>query len=263
MLLRSALARMPRTLDLRRRGRAAGLHLLISVAVACLAAVLVFGLWYPGPFRLLAGGRELFFLVTSVDVVLGPLLTFAVFDVAKGWKPLGRDLAVIGLLQTAALAYGLHTVYVARPVAMVFEVDLFRLVVANDVSLPDLPKAPLEFRNLPLTGPWLLGARRPNAGAESTDALFKGIDGTDVGLRPLFWQPYEKSREAAVAKSRPIALLLRHYAKTSPDLHTRLADLHADEGSALFVPVIARGDWVAVLDKTGTVLGYLPFDGFF
>ncbi len=61
-----------------------GLHFLISAAVAAVAAVLVFCVWYPGPFRLMAGGRDLFLLVTSVDVVIGPLLTFAVFNRAKG-----------------------------------------------------------------------------------------------------------------------------------------------------------------------------------
>src|SRR4051812_41758107 len=91
------------------RCRAAGVHLLISTAIAAVAAVLVFGLWYPGFYRRVAGGRELFLLVISIDVVLGPLLTFTVFNWAKGWKHLRRDLAVIGAIQLAALIYGLHT----------------------------------------------------------------------------------------------------------------------------------------------------------
>ena len=60
---------------------------------------------------------------------------------------------MIGALQIAALVYGLHTVYIARPVAMVFEVERFRLVTANDVPVEELPKAPPEFRELSLTGP--------------------------------------------------------------------------------------------------------------
>ncbi|MGZ5132283.1 MAG: hypothetical protein ACXWJ1_13285 [Caldimonas sp.] len=89
---------MRKSLELRPRARAAGVHLLISAAVAGLAALLVFGLWYPGSYRLLAGGRDLFLLVTSVDVVIGPVLTFAIFNLAKGWRHLRRDLAVIGVL---------------------------------------------------------------------------------------------------------------------------------------------------------------------
>ena len=152
---------MLKRLDLRPRAYAAGLHLLISAAVAGLAAVLVFFVWYPGAFRHMAGGRDLFLLVTAVDVVIGPVLTFAVFNRAKGKRHLSRDLAVIALLQIAALVYGLHTVYIARPVAMVFEVERFRLVSANDVLVEELPKALPEFRELSLTGPQ--ADRRPPA----------------------------------------------------------------------------------------------------
>lgn len=254
---------MLKSFDLRLRARAAGIHLLISAAVAALAAVLVFGVWYPGTFRLLAGGRDLFLLVTSVDVVIGPVLTFAVFNRAKGAKHLRRDLTVIGLLQIGALVYGLHTVYIARPVAMVFEVDRFRLVTASDVAIEELPKALPEFRELPLTGPRVIGARRPEAGAERNDAMFKGAAGLDVGQRPIFWQPYEQVRVRALDRSRPISVLLEHYPQQAAESRQRLAALQADEATARFLPVMARGDWVAVLDMTGAVLDYLPLDGFF
>jgi hypothetical protein len=254
---------MPHRLDLKARARAAGIHLLISLGVAALAAVLVFGLWYPEDFRLLAGGRDLFILVISVDVIIGPLLTFAVFNRAKGSRHLRRDLAVIGVLQAAALAYGMHTVYIVRPVAMVFEVDRFRLINADSVRAEELPEAPPAYRTLPLTGPWLLGARRPGAGAEHNDALFTGAAGVDVSQRPRFWQPYDDAKPRALARSRPIAALTGHYAARAPELRRRLAEMHADEATSRFLPAMARGEWVAVLNASGAVLGYLPVDGFF
>lgn len=249
--------------DVRTRARAAGIHLLISLAVAAIAAILVFAVWYPGPFRWLAGGRDLFLLVMSVDVVIGPLLTFAVFNRAKGVRHLRRDLGVIGVLQAAALAYGLHTVYIVRPVAMVFEVDRFRLINADAVHLPELPQAPPAYRTLPLTGPWLLAARRPESVAEHNEALFSGAAGLDVAQRPLFWQDYEIARPRALTRSRPITALIAHYDVRVPDLRGRLAEMHADPASARFLPAMARGEWVAVLSAEGKVLGYLPVDGFF
>ena len=57
----------------RQRLRAATIHLSVTLVVAALAAWLVFGLWYPYPYREISGGRELFLLVVAVDVVLGPL----------------------------------------------------------------------------------------------------------------------------------------------------------------------------------------------
>ena len=98
------------------RLRASVIHLAISLAIASLAALLVFGWWYPHPYRDLSGGRELFTLVVAVDVVLGPLITLVIFNPAKTRRHLVMDFTVIGLLQVAALAYGLWTVFVARPV---------------------------------------------------------------------------------------------------------------------------------------------------
>jgi hypothetical protein len=250
-------------LDLRHRARAAGLHLLISLALAALVAALVFGLWYPGAYRLLSGGRDLFFLVVTVDVILGPLLTFAVFDLRKRWPHLRRDLAIIGVVQLAALGYGLHTVFIARPIAMVFEVDRFRVLNAEQIRLEELPKARSEYRHLPLTGPWLLGTRRPQKGSESNDALFAAVDGFDIGQRPIFWQPYPESIPDALSRARPFGRLLTQYPDKGPALRNRVRELKLEESTVTFLPVMARGDWVALLDRTGAVVGFLPVDGFF
>ena len=42
------------------RLRASGIHLALSLVVAGLAALFVFGIWYPYPYREISGGRELF-----------------------------------------------------------------------------------------------------------------------------------------------------------------------------------------------------------
>ncbi|WP_309246762.1 hypothetical protein [Ramlibacter montanisoli] len=138
--------------DWRARARAAGIHLALSAVVAVLAGLLVFALWYPYPYREISGGRELFLLVVAVDVVLGPLLTFAVFNRAK--PELRRDLAVIVALQLAGLAYGLWTVQLARPVHMVFEYDRFRVVHRVDIPAELEPLAPAGLE----VAPW--GRRR-------------------------------------------------------------------------------------------------------
>jgi hypothetical protein len=251
-------------LDLGRRARAAGWHLLISAAVAALAAALVFGLWYPGAYRHLSGGRGLFILVVTVDVILGPLLTFAVFNLNKGWPHLRRDLVIIGVIQLAGLAYGLHTVYAVRPVATVFETDRFRVVTASEVYLPELPQAPEQYRSLPLDGPRLLSTRRPAPGEERNEALMMALNqGVDVGQRPLFWRPYDEGRAAALERARPIEVLLRKYETRAAEFRAALADAGLPETDARFLPVMARGDWVAVLDKQGNIATFLAADGFF
>jgi hypothetical protein len=256
---------MLQRLDFPRRARAAGVHLLISGFVAALAAALVFGVWYPDIYRLVAGGRDLFLLITAVDVALGPLLTFAVFNVKKGWPHLRRDLGLIGLIQLAALIYGLYTVYGARPVAMVFEVDRFRVVTAHQVHATELPKALTQYQQLPLTGPWLLGVRSAATGEERNDALFMAIDsGIDISQRPLFWQPYAQSIPDALARARPLLLLLNKQPELAPGVRAELKALQLDENNLKFLPLVSRGgDWVVVLDPSGQPVHYIPTDGFF
>ena len=254
---------MSLSLSLIHRLRAAGLHLLISTAIAMLAAGLVSAIWYPGIYRTLAGGQELFLLLTSVDVVLGPLLTFTVFNVAKGRKHLRRDVIVIGLIQTAALAYGLHTVFVARPVALVFEGGRFRVVSAQEVRLSELPNALSDYRTLPLTGPWLLGTREARSISESNDALFMAVGGVDLGQRPSFWQHYSESRPRVLTRSRPIETLLARYPERRPELQARVREMNVDLASSRFLPIIARGDWTVVINSVGDPVGYLPINGFF
>jgi hypothetical protein len=252
-------------LDLHSRARAAGIHLLISCAVAAMAAALVFAVWYPGIYRVLAGGRDLFVLIISVDIVLGPLLTFAVFNLKKGWPHLRRDLALIGLIQLLALAYGLHTVYAARPVATVFEVDRFKVVTAAQVHLPELPKAPLAYQRLPLTGPWLLGSRKPQAGSESNDALFMAMEsGIDRAQRPLFWVPYAESIPEVLARARPVSVLLEKRPEVATDVRAALQALKLTEADAKFLPIMGRGgDWVVLIDPKGQLVHYVKTDGFF
>jgi hypothetical protein len=247
-----------------RRAIAAGLHFLISAAVAAAAAGLVFGVWFPGVYRLVAGGRDLFLLVVSVDVVLGPFLTFAVFNLQKGWLQLRRDLAVIGVVQLVGLVYGLHTVYLARPVATVFETDRFRVVTAAQVHMPELPTARPEYRQLPLTGPWLLGTRAASVGDEGREAVFMALEGIDRAQRPQFWQPYAHSTADALKRARPLATLLAKYPALASDIKAKLQSLNVDEASAKFLPLIGRGgDWVVILDSAGRLVHYVPAEGFF
>jgi hypothetical protein len=249
-------------LDLPRRTRAATVHLLVSIGIAVLSAALLLGLWYPGSFGELSGGRELFALVVTIDVILGPLLTFLIFDIRKGWPHIRRDLVVIAVVQLAALLYGIYAVHSARPVAIVFEGDRFRVVTANDVHQADLAHPSSRYQALPLTGPLLLGLRTIREGEELDEAILLEMQGVAFGARPRFWQPYDESRAAVIRAARPINVLIARYPELA-DPVSRLLERETQAGDARFLPVIARGDWVAVIGAEGSIIGYIYANGFF
>src|SRR5690606_20328191 len=136
---------------LRARLRAGTFSLGVSAAVVGTVAATIAFVMHTMPFFWATGGIKLVAIVAMVDIVLGPLLVFLVYDQRK--KSLRRDLAIIVCFQLAAIAYGIHASVLARPVFMTFVVDRFELVSAAEVDPEELGKAPAKFRTLSLNGP--------------------------------------------------------------------------------------------------------------
>ncbi len=245
------------------RALAAGAHLGLSLAVSAVAAALVFFVWYPYPYSEISGGRELFFLVVAVDVVLGPLLTFAIFNHKKAWKSLQRDLLVIVALQLSALAYGLWTVAVARPVHLVFEYDRFRPIHAIEMDGSLLAKAPEAMRSLSWTGPTAIGLR-PLIGNEKMEATMIALNGIHLGVQAQYWQPYEASRAQVLKVGKAMPELRKRFAKEAPLIDAAVRSAGRTEAQLLWVPMVARKEfWTVLVDvQTAQPLAFLPIDSF-
>jgi hypothetical protein len=244
--------------------RAAGIHLLYSVGVALLAAMLVFGMWYPYPYRDLSGGRELFLLVAIVDVVCGPLLTLVIFNPAKPRSELWRDLGLVALIQLAALGYGLFNVWQARPLFLVMEVDRFKVVTSADLRGGSLAELPSALQPRWISKPITVAIREPKDNDEQQKVLFESLQGgRDYAERPEFYLPYEG---AAALKSLKRAKPLSAFLEKRPDQKGAALELAARKGVSIeqwqYLPIRARQDWIAVLDKDAQIQGYLKGDGF-
>src|SRR5207237_2026397 len=99
---------------LREKLFAALVHLTLSViATGALGGAMWFVL-YPPPYFWIDGGWSVLRTLILVDVILGPMLTFVVFNRAKPeWR---RDLAIIAIVQIVAFGYGTWTMARYRPV---------------------------------------------------------------------------------------------------------------------------------------------------
>lgn len=243
--------------------KAAGIHLCISLGMAVLAALLVFYVWYPYPYREISGGRELFFLLIAVDVILGPLITLSVFNTRKPRHLMRFDFAVIGLLQLAALAYGLWTVAVARPVHLAFEIYRFNVVHAIEVPTEMLGSAPPELRQLPLTGPTLLSVREFKNNAEKADATMVALGGVALGAQPNLWQSYEKAKPQVIASAKPLAELKARFPARALEIDKALQSVPGNVPIG-YVPLVGRSTFWTVLINTNTaeVLAFVPLDSF-
>lgn len=246
----------------RERSQASGIHLGISLAVAGLAALLVFGLWYPYPYRDISGGRQLFLIVVTVDVIIGPLITFAIFNRAKPWSELRRDLAIVGLLQIAALAYGVWTVAVARPVHLVFEIDRFRVVHGVDVPEDMIGRQSAGVDAMPWLGPTVIAVRPFRDAAESGDATVAALQGLHIGARPDLWQPYDVARPRVLQAAKPVSQLKARFHDRAADIDAVLNSAGRRPDTMVYLPMVGRrAFWTAFLDPvTADLVAFMPLD---
>jgi len=251
---------MPNTLSMS-RWKASGIHLLVSVVVASAVGSLIYFVWYPPPYFQVAGGNTLMVLIMSVDVVIGPLLTWTIFKAGK--KGLRFDLVVITLLQISAFCYGLHVIAVARPVFIVAEVDRFVMVFANDLDDKDLSQASQqEFATRSWTGPRLVGVVPPGEGNEGFESMMSALAGKDVDKFPKYYVPYAQVSEALLARSLPLADVMKKSAQNAELAQHFLANQRADVSDYRALPLHGRvADFTMVISaKTGQPLTALTID---
>ena len=251
---------------LRAASKAFALHLGISTIVALLAAWLVLGIWFAYPLRSLAGGQHLFWTLVGVDMVCGPLLTLVLFNPAKSLRELRLDLSLVALVQLAALAYGLYSISLARPVIQAFETDRFAVVSAAEVDPDQLQQALPALRTLPWNGPRLVGVRLPRDGNETLYSIELSLQGVEPSARPGWWQPYKQSIPAIQKRMKKLADLRSARPAAEQALIDQAVRKTGQPLEALFyLPLTSRknlDDWIVLLNGEATIVGYAPVSGF-
>jgi len=239
-----------------RRFQAAGIHFLICLVVGFVLLALSWFVWYPAPMLMAIGGLEIFLLVVGIDVILGPLLTLVVFK--SGKKSLKFDLAVIAVLQVAAMTYGMNALLEARPAYVAALGDSFQVVQATEVTDENLSKA---NTSLPWWGPKWVGTKEVvdkewQSGVQAVESV-----GGGKGHFPQLHILYDSMKQRVVAESLPIGELKKKNPGQEKEIDRWLKSHGYDEQTARFQPIkISAETFALVLDaKTGVVIGIAPF----
>lgn len=173
-------------------------HLVISLVVFLSFLLLMLAYWYPSPFFFLQGGTQVLKILVGVDVILGPIITLIIFVPKK--KGLKFDIAVISILQIAALLYGANIIYDERPVFSVFAVDRFVVVGIHDIDAKKLPK---EYGDISRSGPIAVYAKFPDDIHERKKIMLEALSGgKDIEFRPETYRPlldyWDKAKEKSI-----------------------------------------------------------------
>ncbi|MEE9413389.1 MAG: TfpX/TfpZ family type IV pilin accessory protein [Methylococcales bacterium] len=244
------------------RWKASAAHFIICIVIAAAVLLLMLLAWFPPPYFSAQGGKELFYLIISVDVVLGPLITLVVYK--HGKKGLKFDLIVIALLQISALGYGIVAISKARPVYMVYSIDRFELINGKDIDPSDMRKATLdEFKSFPLTGPKLIGAKLPDNAQERNEIMFASFSGgADISALPKYYVPYQSLKQEVIEHLKPLSRLTASAKLSNVDLDQVVKDTGLAENELGFLPITTVKDHLAAIvnRQSAEIMDVIPVD---
>lgn len=247
--------------------KAALVHLCCSALIAISVGAVVFLLWYPPPYDMLAGGRDLFKFIILVDVIVGPFLTLIIFDKNKSRRYLWIDFLVIVSLQVVALGYGLYSVMQARPLYLAYEGDRYRVVSVPDIDVDSMVLALPEFASVHYGRPKLIGVRL----SKSTEKDFPlsiqlSIAGMYPAYRPQRWVPYQSQIESVKESLVSIKKLTDKYPEKASDIFSSSRQCVKKDDGVGYLPLSTEKgnpvDWVVLVNReTGFPCEIIPFDG--
>jgi hypothetical protein len=245
-------------IELKPKFYAGAAHLGASLAIAALAYLLIFKVWYPHPLNAAVGATQFFLIVLAVDVVLGPLLTTVVFDRRK--KSLVFDLAVIAALQLGALTYGIYTMYQGKPAYVTLNEDRFFLAYVTDIKTEwyARPSVRPEFSSTDrLFSPKLAAVKWPTDVQARNDLLFSNSD-----ARVDHYIPIDQAADQIRSVSKPFTDLNKFNKGRDQELAAELARWQGQGVKELgFVPLRAEQEDMTVLvdRQAGKVLEIVRF----
>ena len=170
--------------------KAFAVHIGISLVIffALLSFIIYF--WYPQPFFTSDGGWQGIRIIAAVDLVLGPLLTLIVY---KPNKPrLKMDLTIIGIIQAAALGWGLWVVHHERPIATVYAEGAFSSVTANKMTILGMTEDKLKAFG-ERTPVWIYSKLPDDPDALQEIRIRAAQSGRGVHFETEFYTPMDKT----------------------------------------------------------------------
>ena len=109
-------------------------HLSFSVIIVLSISLLCQFYWFPSPFLMLDGTWVGLFIMATIDIVIGPLLTLLLVSSKKTKRAIAVDLVSILLIQLSALSYGVSQIEGERVVAIVHFEHVFHLVSKKELG---------------------------------------------------------------------------------------------------------------------------------
>ncbi|WP_147473451.1 fimb protein [Allofranklinella schreckenbergeri] len=248
------------------RKKAVAIHLFLSLLILSILTATVIRIWYPAPYRELTGGYFLLMLIIGVDLLCGPFLTALVFNPKKSRRALITDLTTIIFIQLMALSYGTYSIFMARPVAEVFEVDRMVVVTAAQIDQSTLNQAPKNYQTLPTNGEiFLLSARAAQGAKEMLESTMMSVQGIEPSARADWWQEFSVVQPTIKQIMKPISKLIDRPGSNKKEILRAVEATGLPLQDAYYLPLVSftkKSSHIRIFDNRANPVGYAKSDGF-
>jgi hypothetical protein len=230
---------------MRFRLTAFGLHLLASATVLTLILGTLYLGWYRWPGWYLTDVKQVVFVMISVDVVLGPSLTFIIASNIKPRRELARDIGIIVAVQLCALIYGATQLWNGRPLYYAFSENVLQLVQAYDINADEAARGRrenAEFAPHWYSLPRWVWAPLPQDPEESQKIVAATVTGgDDVISMPRFFKDWVQGLPSLRAQLKKVDAVAYFAPSEKKKLKQRIqaAGLPIDQSNAM--PLTGRG----------------------
>ena len=229
--------------------KASLIHLLLSILIISLSMGAIIYYWFPLEYLGITNFKDITLLILSIDLVLGPLLTFFVFNPTK--KNLRLDLAIIAAIQLTALIYGVNALYQIHPLYITYNHGKFNLIHANEVNPNDAKYE--EFKLSKLSSPKLAFAKMPDDPEKQTEIMMSvDLKGEpDIDKLTEYYEPYQNHMDTILKSSLNDTKLFKDKYLT-PSSKAFLKEYGNKEHYAYLPIKGVAGDAIIVLDKNSS-----------
>jgi len=231
--------------------KASSIHLGLSFLVFIVILYFILFEWYPEPFFTAQGGWLGIQIMAFVDLVLGPALTFIVFNHLKPRKEIIFDLSIVVVVQIAALLWGGYNVYTQRPVALVFWANAFYTVTSVDYSDQGIENP--DFSRYSRNVPALIYSRPVTTRLENTVSMELTSKQIPVYAQVMFYEPFIENHSEVFKYQIDIDEVISRHVDLKADLHELVGD---DVNRYNYIMLNAKyQNMILVFDDDGNLIG--------
>ena len=226
-------------------------HLSVSFIVAALVLGWIFTVWYPAPLAKATGVTHIILLMLAIDVIIGPILGFIVYKAHK--KSLKFDLAVVILLQLAALGYGVYSLAEGRPVWIAFNGNRFELIRNNELLDSDVSKNSIDskYYSPSLLGPKYVAVKIAENQIEREQNMFEELQGgISLAQRPERYVAIAEANGRIIETAEGVSDLKNYNSEQAVD---SILDSYPNASSYLALKA-NEVDMTVLLDEKGNTI---------